>query len=43
MVKAIAERAGHRLPSFLRYFLFAFTTMLPAHALLTAAFIWLER
>jgi Na+/H+ antiporter NhaD/arsenite permease-like protein len=43
MVKAIAERSGYVLPSFLRYFLFAFVTMLPAHALMTLAFIWLER
>jgi Na+/H+ antiporter NhaD/arsenite permease-like protein len=43
MVKAIAERSGYRLPSFLRYFLFAFATMLPAHALMTAAFLLLER
>ena len=43
MVKAIAERSGYRLPSFLRYFLFAFAAMLPAHALMTLAFVWLER
>lgn len=43
MVKAIAERSGQRLPSFFRYFLFAFAAMLPAHLILTAAFIWLER
>ena len=43
MVKAIAERVGYRLPSFLRYFLFAFAAMLPAHALTTAAFWLLER
>jgi Na+/H+ antiporter NhaD/arsenite permease-like protein len=43
MVKAIAERSGYVLPSFLRYFLFAFASMLPAHALMTLAFILLER
>jgi Na+/H+ antiporter NhaD/arsenite permease-like protein len=43
MVKAIAERSGHRLPSFVRYFLFAFAMMLPAHAILTLAFVLLER
>jgi Na+/H+ antiporter NhaD/arsenite permease-like protein len=43
MVKAIAERTGLRLPSFLRYFLFAFAAMLPAHLLMTAAFVLLER
>jgi Na+/H+ antiporter NhaD/arsenite permease-like protein len=43
MVKAIAERSGYRLPSFLQYFLFAFAMMLPAHALLTLAFMLLER
>jgi Na+/H+ antiporter NhaD/arsenite permease-like protein len=43
MVKAIAERAGHRMPSFLRYALFAFLTMLPAHIVLTVCFIVLER
>jgi Na+/H+ antiporter NhaD/arsenite permease-like protein len=43
MVKAIAERGGYKLPSFLRYFLFAFAAMLPAHLLMTAAFWLLER
>ena len=43
MVKAIAERVGYRLPSFLRYFLFAFAAMLPAHAVMTAGFWLLER
>jgi len=43
MVKAIAERAGYNLPSFVRYAVFAFTTMLPVHAILTLAFVLLER
>ncbi len=43
MVKAVAERERYQLPSFARYFVFAFGTMLPAHLLLTAAFWWLER
>jgi Na+/H+ antiporter NhaD/arsenite permease-like protein len=43
MVKAIAERSGYELPSFLRYFLFAFAMMLPAHVLMTLAFVLLER
>jgi Na+/H+ antiporter NhaD/arsenite permease-like protein len=43
MVKSIAEGSGYKLPSFLRYFLFAFAMMLPAHALMTLAFVLLER
>jgi Na+/H+ antiporter NhaD/arsenite permease-like protein len=43
MLKAVAERAGYTLPSFLRYALFAFAAMLPAHLLMTVAFVWLER
>jgi len=43
MVKAIAERAGYPMPSFMRYALFAFLVMLPAHLLMTGALIWLER
>jgi Na+/H+ antiporter NhaD/arsenite permease-like protein len=43
MVKSIAERAGYAMPSFVRYAVFAFAAMLPAHAVLTAAFILLER
>jgi len=31
------------MPSFARYFLFAFTTMLPAHLIVTAALWWLDR
>lgn len=43
LVKAIAERAGIAMPSFLRYALFALLAMLPAHALFTVALIVLER
>jgi len=43
MVKAVAERERYRLPSFARYCWFAFTAMLPAHLIVTAAFYWLER
>jgi Na+/H+ antiporter NhaD/arsenite permease-like protein len=43
MVKVLAERAGYRLPSFLRYAVFAFLAMLPAHVLMTIAFLLLER
>ncbi|HEY5375869.1 MAG TPA: sodium:proton antiporter, partial [Polyangiaceae bacterium] len=31
MVKAVAEAERYSVPSFFRYFVFAFTTMLPAH------------
>jgi len=43
LVKAIAERAGIEMPSFLRYSMFALLVMLPAHALVTIALIVLER
>lgn len=43
MVKAIAERAGYSLPGFFRYAAFAFAAMLPAHVVMTAAFVLLER
>ncbi|MEI9947992.1 MAG: sodium:proton antiporter [Pseudomonadota bacterium] len=43
MVKAVAEREGYRMPSFGRYFVFAFTSMLPGHLMVTAALCWLER
>lgn len=43
MVKSIAERSGITMPSFVRYAIFAFFTMLPAHIILTLAFIALER
>jgi len=42
MVKAVAERAGFSLPSFLRYAAFAFVTLLPVHLLLTFVLWWLE-
>jgi Na+/H+ antiporter NhaD/arsenite permease-like protein len=42
MLKAIAERAGVRLPSFVRFAVFAFLAMLPAHLLVSIAFAWLE-
>ena len=32
MVKAVAESERYAMPSFVRYFLFAFLTMLPAHS-----------
>jgi Na+/H+ antiporter NhaD/arsenite permease-like protein len=43
MVKAIAERAGYELPSFFRYALFTLAVMMPAHLVVTAAFVLLER
>ena len=43
MVKAVAERERFRMPSFGHYFVFAFTTMLPAHLIVTAALWWLDR
>lgn len=43
MVKAIAERSGYSLPGFFRYAAFAFAAMLPAHVVMTAAFVLLER
>ena len=43
MVKAVAERERYRMPSFGRYFVFAFTTLLPAHLIVTAALWWLDR
>jgi Na+/H+ antiporter NhaD/arsenite permease-like protein len=43
MVKAIAERSGMLMPSFVRYAVFAFVTMLPGHLVITAALWWLER
>jgi len=43
IVKAVAERTGYAMPSFGRFALFAFLTMLPAHLVATAAFVWLER
>jgi Na+/H+ antiporter NhaD/arsenite permease-like protein len=43
MVKAVAERERFSMPSFGRYFVFAFTMMLPAHLIVTAALWWLDR
>jgi Na+/H+ antiporter NhaD/arsenite permease-like protein len=43
MVKAVAEAERYSVPSFFRYFVFAFTTMLPAHLIVTAALWWLDR
>jgi len=43
MVKSIAERAGIVMPSFVRYAVFAFFAMLPAHLIVTFALIALER
>jgi len=42
MVKAIAERAGVKMPSFFRYARFALAIMLPGHLLTTLALWWLE-
>ncbi|HEY3234806.1 MAG TPA: sodium:proton antiporter, partial [Polyangiaceae bacterium] len=42
MVKAMAERSGCEVPSFARFALFAFVAMLPAHLVMTAAFVLLE-
>lgn len=42
MVKAVAEREHYAMPSFVRYFVCAFTTMLPAHLIVTAALWWLD-
>lgn len=43
MVKAVAESGRHTMPSFARYFAFAFATMLPVHAAVTVALWLLER
>jgi Na+/H+ antiporter NhaD/arsenite permease-like protein len=43
IMKAIAERSGYTLPGFARFALFAFFAMLPAHLIMTAALVWLER
>jgi len=43
VVKAVAERQRSVRPSFGGYFLFAFSMMLPAHLIVTAALYWLER
>jgi len=43
MIKAIAEREHYQMPSFVRYAVFAFLTMLPIHLIVTLALIILER
>jgi len=43
MVKAVAESGRYTMPSFARYFAFAFATMLPVHAVVTLALWLLER
>jgi Na+/H+ antiporter NhaD/arsenite permease-like protein len=43
IVKSMAERSGQALPSFVRFAIFAFFTMLPAHLVMTAVLIFLER
>jgi Na+/H+ antiporter NhaD/arsenite permease-like protein len=43
MVKAIAERARFPTPTFLRYALFAFAVMLPAHVVTTVVLVLLDR
>ena len=43
IVKAIAERARHPMPSFARYALFAFAVMLPAHLVTTLALVLMDR
>lgn len=43
MVKAVAERERYAMPSFARYFVFAFITMLPAHLIVTLALWILDR
>jgi Na+/H+ antiporter NhaD/arsenite permease-like protein len=43
IVKSIAERAGITMPSFVRYAIFAFFAMLPAHIIVTLSLIALER
>jgi Na+/H+ antiporter NhaD/arsenite permease-like protein len=43
MVKSIAERSGLVMPSFVRYAIFAFFAMLPAHLIVTFTLMALER
>lgn len=43
IVKAMAERAGLSVPTFARFAIFSFFTMLPAHLVMTAVFILFER
>jgi hypothetical protein len=39
----VAESERYAMPSFVRYFFFAFSAMLPAHLIVTAALWWLDR
>jgi Na+/H+ antiporter NhaD/arsenite permease-like protein len=43
VIKSIAEGAGFRMPSFVRFALFAFAMMLPAHLVTTFVLAWLAR
>jgi hypothetical protein len=43
MIKAIAEHERFPTPSFFRYALFAFGTMLPAHIVTTIVLVLLDR
>ena len=43
MLKSIAEKAGYTLPSFVRFAIFAFAAMLPAHVVMTTFFAVFER
>ena len=43
MVKAMAERQGFRMPTFAGYALFAFIAMVPAHIVMTAVLLALDR
>jgi Na+/H+ antiporter NhaD/arsenite permease-like protein len=43
MIKAIAERERFPTPSFLRYAIFAFAVMLPAHAITTLVLVLVDR
>jgi len=42
IVKALAEHAGYKTPSFARYFAFAALFLIPLHGVTTAALAWLE-
>jgi len=42
MVKAIAERSGYAMPSFVRYAIFAVAVLVPVHVVTTLALLWLE-
>jgi Na+/H+ antiporter NhaD/arsenite permease-like protein len=43
MIKAIAEREGFPVPTFFRYFVFAFSAMIPAHVVTTVVLVLLDR